>query len=256
VSAMTETSMNAWNGYCGDAIRLRNRRMLMRTIWLIGIGSLFIWLHPHLGDVGYWTLFLRGPGAGGGEYFSVELHRNQAGALLSIEAVFLSLGAYTGQLYVRRRLDFMRHPFARDLALRGPIEEVTAEIDAQFSKAHEHIDKVVLTTGWLLYETRWKVIPMRHADMVWVFQRATSTDSGIFQAMIRDRFGKTIEPDYLTIKEKAKFLKRVLELAPQAIQGYDKQIDELWSSGKDNSSFPETVRSLYPDRPTTGVRQL
>ena len=55
INAPTETIMNSWTGHCGDAVSLRNRRMLIHTIWLIGIGSSLLWLHPHFGDVSYWT---------------------------------------------------------------------------------------------------------------------------------------------------------------------------------------------------------
>ena len=256
VPAMTDTSRSTWSGYCGDAIRLRNHRMLVRTIWLLGIGSSLIWLHPQIGDPRYWTAFLRGPGAGGGGYFAVEQHRDQAHDLLLVFGIFSGLGVYTGRLYVQRRLDFMRHPFARKLALRGPVETVAAEIDAQYANAHKRIGPMVITAEWLLHETYWKVVPMRHADVVWVFQTQIATNWPELNVIVRDRFGETIESSHMTIKGKARLLKRVFALAPHAIQGYDRPIQELWNSSTDKSSFPETVKSRYPARVTSGIHQI
>ena len=121
---MTENSLNMWSGYCGRAIRLRNHRTLIQAVWLFCIGLLFLWVHPQMGHVHYWIAFFGGSGSDDGGYFSDRGARNGARTLLVISGVFLCLGIYRVLQYGMRRIDPKRHPFARKLALRGPIGEI------------------------------------------------------------------------------------------------------------------------------------
>jgi hypothetical protein len=147
-------------------------------------------------------------------------------------------------LSLRRSISMSRHPFARALAKRGSLAAITQQIDLETARDDKKIEKLRVTSNWLLRESFWSVVPMRISDVVWVYYMRDKSGP---RCVLRDNLGEELEAG-MGSSDASNVLKIVHDKSPQAIQNYDDALKSLWDSDIDPAKFAEFARQKAPTR--------
>lgn len=167
---------------------------------------------------------------------------------LGVEGLFL-LGGLFGLGTVMSRSNPNNHPILKRLSRFGDIESVMAEIDNEIMQAQpENVDKLQFTRSWVIFKNGNDMQFARISDVMWVYKHITQTRYGKnYATYVWDRSGQLLN---VPGKEKNvdAMIVAVLQRAPWAIAGYNKDVESSWN--KDRAGFIRTV----DDRRTQAVQ--
>lgn len=166
------------------------------------------------------------------------------GGLAAAAVGLLSLwGLFT---LARRALNPASHPILKSLALTGPLDLVTPQIEGELARPHTILGNLHLTTSWLVYAQGTRFQAARFADLAWLYKHVLTTRSyGIavnrtYSAMVYDRFGRQLS---LTAGRKEKsadeLLLAIYARSPWMVMGFSKDMETAWK--KDRAGFLSAV---------------
>ncbi len=158
---------------------------------------------------------------------------------LAAEAV-LVLGGLAGLATVMGRRNPEKHPIMKRLGRFGDTESTMSQIDSEMMSGDvTTVDKLQFTRSWIIFKSGNDMYFARIADVVWAYQHVTQTRYGKnYAAYIWDRSGAMLN---VPAKEKKvnEMLTAVLQRAPWAIAGYNKDVEKSWKN--DRTGFIRTV---------------
>jgi hypothetical protein len=155
------------------------------------------------------------------------------------EAVLL-LGGLFGLATVAGRRNPDNHPIMKRMARFGDVETVMDQIDNEMAMGEPaKVDKLQFTRSWTIYKTGNDLHFMRTSDIVWAYKHITQTRYGKnYAAYIWDRTGHMLNVGS-SEKNVDQMIVAVLQRAPWAIAGYNKDVEKSWKN--DRSGFVRTV---------------
>ena len=155
------------------------------------------------------------------------------------EAVLL-LGGLFGLATVAARSNPDNHPIIKRMARFGEAEGVMSQIDGEMMSGQvAQVDKLQLTRNWVVYKSGNDMNFARISDIMWAYKHVTQTRYGKnYAAYIWDRSGQMLN---IAGNEKNvdAMIIAVLQRAPWAIAGYNKDIEKSWQN--DRAGFVRTV---------------
>ena len=155
------------------------------------------------------------------------------------EAILL-LGGLFGLATVASRANHDNHPIIKRMARFGEAESVMSQIDGEMMSGQvAQVDKLQITRNWVVYKSGNDMNFARITDIMWAYKHVTQTRYGKnYAAYIWDRSGQMLN---IASKEKNvdEMIIAVLQRAPWAIAGYNKDIEKSWNS--DGAGFVRTV---------------
>jgi hypothetical protein len=186
-------------------------------------------------------------------YLDTVHYRDFAYWSIVIGAILLVIAVWMLILYSINTSNPARHPYNKRLALYGPVDEMTQQIDAEMEGPRTTISqralKVELTNHWLLANRLLQ--PIRVDRIVWVYRRVVkrkmyfviTVGKNYFVDVCDDLGNKCAVP--LNEKNCAELFEALKPKASQAVFGYSKELEKLWNSLKtDRASFPGRVQVL------------
>ena len=170
-----------------------------------------------------------------------------SGILGGLAAAVISLLSLWGLFTLARRAwQPERHPVLKSLALTGPLDLVTPQIESELARPHTSLGNLHLTDSWLVYAQGTRFQAARLTDLTWLYKHVLTTRSyGIavnrmYSAMVYDRFGRQLS---LTAGRKEKSADDMLQViyarAPWMITGFSKDMETSWK--KDRPGFLAAV---------------
>ena len=155
------------------------------------------------------------------------------------EAVLL-LGGLFGLATVAARSNPDNHPIIKRMARFGEADGVMSQIDGEMMSGQvAQVDKLQLTRNWVVYKSGNDMNFARISDIMWAYKHVTQTRYGKnYAAYIWDRSGQMLN---IAGNEKNvdAMIIAVLQRAPWAIAGYNKDIEKSWQN--DRAGFVRTV---------------
>lgn len=146
----------------------------------------------------------------------------------------------------RRALNPASHPILKSLALTGPLDLVTPQIEGELARPHTILGNLHLTDSWLVHAQGSRFQAARLANLAWLYKHVLTTRSyGIavnrmYSAMVFDRFGRQLS---LTAGRKEKsadeLLLAIYACAPWMAMGFSKDLETAWK--KDRLGFLASV---------------
>jgi hypothetical protein len=155
------------------------------------------------------------------------------------EAVLL-LGGLFGLATVAGRRNPENHPIIKRMARFGDAESVMSQIDNEMSMGEPaQVDKLQFTRSWTIYKAGNDMHFMRTPDVVWAYKHITQTRYGKnYAAYIWDRTGQMLNIGS-SEKNVDAMIVAVLQRAPWAIAGYNRDVEKSWKNDRDG--FIRTV---------------
>lgn len=163
---------------------------------------------------------------------------------LGIGALMLAASGY-GLFSALRYGDVAKHPVSKRLARHGDVPVVVSEIENELVVPRWSHGKLHTTANWLVYAPGADFHAMRLSEVAWLYKHVTQRRTyGIpvgktFAAHIFDSHGQKIEVSAKNEQGVNAILEGVVQAAPWALSGYDKEIEKTWN--KDRAAVVNAV---------------
>jgi hypothetical protein len=152
----------------------------------------------------------------------------------------LVLGGLFGLATVASRSNHENHPIMKRMSRFGEAESVMSQIDGEMMSGEvNNVDKLQFTRNWVVYKSGNDMHFARIGDIMWAYKHVTQNRYGkTYAAYVWDRSGNMLN---VVSKEKNvdAMIMAVLQRAPWAIAGYNKDIEKSWKN--DRAGFIRTV---------------
>jgi hypothetical protein len=157
----------------------------------------------------------------------------------AVEAV-LVLGGLFGLATVASRRNPDNHPIIKRMARFGDVGTVMSQIDGEMASGQvTQVDKIQFTRNWIIYKSGNDMHFARISDVMWAYKHVTQNRYGkTYAAYVWDRSGEMLNV-VSSEKNVDAMIMAVLQRAPWAIAGYNKDVEKSWKN--DRAGFIRTV---------------
>ncbi|HVS73529.1 MAG TPA: DUF6709 family protein [Phycisphaerae bacterium] len=139
-----------------------------------------------------------------------------------------------------RMKDPLKHPFAKQLAKIGLVEEMAIALDAEMLGGGHKVGRVQTTQSWLVRRAMLGCTAVYLGDLAWAYQKSTKhRTNGIptgttYSMVMHDIRGKRFE-FRLSQQQVQTVLKDLAERVPWVVVGYSQELNTRWM--KDRGAF-------------------